>query len=130
MSWQSFASKNLIERNREVILKIGKDRFSKTDLALMECVNIRAARILNDLVVQGFNPKNVHDLSKKMSIEDLGSIQGIGEATAVVWWIVMNHCGIDADQWFGDFKRVPTIIRKTTRKMKKKTNLIPFAHTA
>lgn len=100
--------KTFIDRLDEPILSIGKDVFSRRQMIdELHCANFAAAARLSQ-AVEGFAPKSINDLARRLSLDNLLGVDGVGVMTVFVWLTVLDHAGKDPEGWLNTDVNVPT----------------------
>jgi len=76
-------STQLAKRNAAVLLRIGRDRFYRADLAGVECYNFLAAATLSTLL-KDWKIADTHDLFNRISPADLSRVPRLGPIAIAV----------------------------------------------
>jgi len=99
-----------VNRLDEVVLSIGADQFTRREMVnALRCPNFAAAGRL-EFALRQFSPrpKNVRELARRINLDDLFSIMGVGPTTVFVWFCVLESVGIDPDKWMKTELKIPT----------------------
>lgn len=119
-TWESRFGDSLHSRLESIVLSIGEDKFTRRDVATkLRCLNVVAAGKL-DRVVRKFNPQNVEDLAKRMTVDHLFSIEGVGSMTLYVWLNVLTYKGLSVEDWLNNNLSVSAMYRDGKKARTKK----------
>ncbi len=120
-SWDWRFSPSLLEKDREVILEIGSDIFTRTELATeLRSTRVRAASILSR-GLRKFKPQNVEELVTRFTVRDFFAMPGVGPVTFRVWLDVLSYKNIDVEKWLNNQLSVSTMYREA-KPVRKKTH--------
>jgi hypothetical protein len=114
--WEEKVGKTFLGRLDEVVLRIGKTRFTRREIIeKLRCGNMVAAARLS-WALERLKPVSARELSNRIDIEDLLTIKGVGVATIYVWMCVLDSLGKDPEDWLDREAKVPTIYNKKHRR--------------
>lgn len=95
----SLLGKGFTDRMNEVVLEVGKDRWTRQELIdQLHCANFRAAHMLSE-GLRLFQPRSVKELMNRITIYDLMSVEGIGVTAGYVWMCLLEAMGINPLTW-------------------------------
>ena len=118
--WEARMGKGFLDEQNRPILKIGNKTYSKRQMVEgLKCPNFAAAKKL-DAVIRTFQPKNVRELAKRITIHDLFDFEGIGPVAVSVWLRVLEAHGIDPLSAIDERVNVPTSYAKAKKAKKTK----------
>jgi len=125
--WLKQTSTSFQEKDREVILKVGRDEFTCQDLMEWKCRNFTAARRLSK-VLATLKPRSVRNLAieRHFTVEDFFALDGLGEASMWVWMNTLHACGIDVDKWLDTSLKVSTLHEQGRLNRKRQEKIVPF----
>lgn len=83
----------------EPILVIGRDKWTRLDLADMGVTQLRAARIVTGLA-KDYHAKSTSDLYQKLSPAALAHNHGVGLHSLFVLWRAFEAKMLDPTQWY------------------------------
>jgi hypothetical protein len=96
---QELLGKTFVDRQNEVVLKIGKDEWSRQELVeVLKCGNFAAAARLTK-TLQDDRVNSVVDACRHLSLQDLLEREGVGETTAYVFMCAVDAVGKDPVRW-------------------------------
>lgn len=106
-SWERRFSPSWHDRRTEVVLAIGSDTFTRREIGtLLISPDLKAAGILNK-VLRKYDPKNVEELAKRLTVDELFGTPGVGQSTLGVWLDVLSYKEIDVEEWLNNKLTVP-----------------------
>lgn len=117
--WPKQTSDSFYDKNKEVLLKVGEDKFTCEDLMSWKCRNFMAAKRLTN-VLKDLNPESVKELAERMHAGDFFELDGVGEACAWVWMNALHACGVDVDKWLDTSKKISTLREEGRRSRKRR----------
>ncbi len=91
--------KTFFDRQNEVVLRIGKDRWSRRELVeVLKCGHFAAAARLTK-ALEDARVSSVVDACRHLSLHDLLEREGVGETTAYVFMCAVDAVGKDPVRW-------------------------------
>jgi len=125
-SWEGRLSRSARERDREVVLKIGSDVFTKEDIGFKFGRSYtRAASILGESL-RRFKPESIEEVSKRLTVEKFFAIRGVGPTVFQVWLDLLSYKRISVYDWLNNDLSVPQMYeearvqRKLTRRSRRR----------
>lgn len=126
-AWTGQTSKAFQAKNTEVLIEIGRNKFTCNDMMEWGCRNFTAARLLSK-ALKPLAPKSVKELvvSRRFTVDDFFALDGVGEGAMWVFMCSIDKCGIDVDAWLNTTLKISTLHeqgRRARRSLKKTTQL-------
>jgi hypothetical protein len=109
-AWTGQTSKAFQKKNTEVLIHIGRNKFTCQDMMKWGCRNFAAARLLTK-ALEPLTPKSVKDLivKRRFTVDDFFSLDGVGEASMWVFMNTIHACGVDVDAWLNTALKISTL---------------------
>ena len=107
--WKGRMGSSFTSHQDEIILHIGRDTFSRQQMIDdLHCGNFPAAARLN-VALRGYHPASIKELARRIKIDNLFGVKGVGVTTAYVWLCALESAEIDPLKWLGKGPKIPTI---------------------
>ena len=117
--WEAMVGRSFLGRLDEVILEIGETTFTCREMIdKLHCGNFAAAKNLS-WALERFKPENARELARRVDIEDLFVIKGVGVTTVYVWMCVLDALGKSPEKWLDQEVTLPTLYAKRHNKRRR-----------
>jgi hypothetical protein len=110
--------KTFLDRQNEVVLRIGNDAWTRDELVTrLRCANVNAARLLTKAAEQ-LQVENVKQMAARVTLEDLFALKHVGITTVYVWLCVLESDTHDPLKWID--RKADDVVTLSTEKLRVK----------
>jgi hypothetical protein len=108
------AGKGHVQWLDEVILQIGRNKFTRRKLGKLECPAFGAAKIL-DRNLARFRPRSIKEVAARINLGQFRR-KGVGQRTLALWLYLLESVEVDSMAWIKSDLKLSTICsRKASR---------------
>lgn len=117
--------KTFLDRQREVVLRIGSNTWTRDELVTqVKCANINAARLLSKAAAR-LDVENAQHMAAHVSLDELFAQEHVGITTVYVWLCVLDAMNQNPLAWID--RPADEIVTLTTEKLRMKKAQIELA---